>query len=265
MSYLTVETDHRGVTTLTLNRPRQHNALNRQLIDELTETLYALHQPTRVLVLASNGNNFCAGADINWMREGASLGEEGNRDDALAFSNCLKALNDFPKPTIARVQGAALGGGTGIVCCCDIVVANEAARFAFSETRLGIIPATISPYALQAIGPRQARRYFLTAEAIDALEAYRIGLVHDVCSSDNLHRRVEEKISELLECSSTAQGAAKQLIPEVAGRIIDDDLREQLAALLAAIRATDDAQEGLAAFLEKRPARWVPAKDEVTS
>ena len=147
MSYLTVETDHRGVTTLTLNRPRQHNALNRQLIDELTETLYELHQTTRVLVLASNGNNFCAGADINWMREGASLGEAGNRDDALAFSNCLKALNDFPKPTIARVQGAALGGGTGIVCCCDIVVANEAARFAFSETRLGIIPATISPYA----------------------------------------------------------------------------------------------------------------------
>ncbi len=265
MSNLSVETDHRGVTTLTLNRPRQHNALNRQLIDELTETLYALHQQTRVLVLAANGNNFCAGADINWMREGASLGKEGNRNDALAFSTCLKALNDFPRPTIARVQGAALGGGTGLVCCCDIVVANEAARFAFSETRLGIIPATISPYALQAIGPRQARRYFLTAEAIDALEAYRIGLIHDVCSSDNLHRRVEEKISELLECSSTAQVAAKQLIPEVAGRVIDDDLREQLAALLAAIRATDDAQEGLAAFLEKRPARWVPTKGEFSS
>jgi len=262
MPNLSVETDHRGVTTLTLNRPRQHNALNRQLIDELTHILPQIQKQTRVLILAANGNNFCAGADINWMRAGASLGQAENHEDAMAFSNCLKALDEFRHPTIARVQGAALGGGTGLICCCDMVVANESARFAFSETRLGIIPATLSPYALQAIGPRQARRYFLTAEAIDALEAYRIGLIHDVCSSDNLDRRVEEKVSELLECSSAAQVAAKQLIPEVAGRQIDDALREQLATLMAAIRATDDAQEGLAAFLEKRPARWVPEQEE---
>ncbi len=256
MAYLKTETDARGVTTITLNRPDHHNAMDRAFIDEFTAALSHLASNTRILVIRATGKNFCAGADVKWMRASVELSEEQNAADAMALSNMLDALNSFPCPTIARVSGAALGGGTGLVCCCDIVVADETAEFGFSEVRLGIIPATISPYVIAAIGSRVARRYFLTGERIDAIEAYRIRLIHDVCSCENMDRRVNEKISALLAGGVAAQGASKKLIADVAGKPIDEQLRTALSQRLAHIRAEDEAQEGLSAFLQKRPARW---------
>jgi methylglutaconyl-CoA hydratase len=256
MAYLKTQTDTRGVTTITLNRPEQHNAMNRAFIDEFTVTLRNLGSNTRVLVIKAAGRNFCAGADINWMKASAGLSDEQNLADAMALSDMLDTLNRFSRPTVACVHGAALGGGTGLACCCDVVVADESAQFGFSEVRLGILPAAISPYAIAAIGPRAARRYFLTAERIDAVEAYRLSLVHDVCSTDNLNRRVEEKIATLLAGAPEAQSACKQLIADVTGRTVDDDLRRSLGHRLSSIRAGKEAQEGLSAFLEKRPPDW---------
>lgn len=256
MAYLITQTDERGVTTITLNRPEQHNAINRAFIDEFTITLKKLSSNTRVLVIAAAGKNFCAGADINWMRASTELSDEQNRADARALSDMLETLNTFSRPTIAKVHGAALGGGTGLVCCCDIAVADETAQFGFSEVRLGILPATISPYAIAALGPRVARRYFLTGERIDAVDAYRLRLVHDVCSTDNIDRRVNEKITALLAGAPSAQAETKRLIADVTGKPLNDELRQSLSERLARIRAGDEAQEGLAAFLEKRAANW---------
>lgn len=257
MPYLKTQTDSRGVTTLTLDRPEQYNAMDRSFIDEMSNTLQGLNSNTRVLVIDASGKHFCAGADINWMKASASLSDEQNHNDAMALSNMLETLNTLQVPTVARVHGAALGGGTGLICCCDIVVASETAQFAFSEVKLGIIPATISPYALAAIGAQAARRYFLTGERIDSIDAYRLGLIHDVCSTDNLDIRIEEQVSALLNAAPEAQKSAKKLIADVAGREIDDTLRTSLCERLAAIRTTDEAQDSLGAFLEKRPAKWV--------
>lgn len=256
MAYINKDTDARGVTTLTLNRPDNHNALDRTFIDELTSSVNSLDDETRLLLIKANGKHFCAGADINWMKASVALSDENNQEDAMAFSNMLNAVNTFNRPTIACIQGAALGGGTGLACCCDIVVASESAQFAFSEVKLGIIPATISPYSIAAIGPRAARRYFLTGERINSSEAYRIGLVHDVCSESELSERTEGHITALLSASPKAQIAAKELIAHVAGKTIDLSLRTGLGERLATIRASDEAQEGLSAFLEKRTAKW---------
>ncbi|MFT7213550.1 MAG: methylglutaconyl-CoA hydratase [Granulosicoccus sp.] len=256
MAYLTKYTDTRGVTTLTLNRPDNYNALDRDFIDELTSAVNSLDTGTRILLINANGKHFCAGADINWMKASASLTDEQNREDAMAFSHMLDVVNAFERPTIARIHGAALGGGTGLACCCDIVIASETAQFAFSEVKLGIIPATISPYSIAAIGSRAARRYFLTGERINACEAYRIGLAHDVCALTDLDLMVEEHIQSLLSASPKAQTAAKKLIADVTGKDIDLLLRTSLGDRLATIRASDEAQEGLSAFLEKRAAKW---------
>lgn len=256
MNYINTTTDSRGVTTLTLNRPENFNALNRSFIDELTDCVNNLDNQTRILVLTATGKHFCAGADINWMKASVNLSDTENREDAMAFSNMLDAVNSFERPTVARIHGAALGGGTGLACCCDIVVASESARFAFSEVKLGIIPATISPYSLAAIGARAARRYFLTGESINATEAYRIGLVHDLCTSEELDKRIEQHIEALLSASSKAQMAAKKLVVDIPGKTIDLALRENLADRLANIRSSADAQEGLGAFLEKRTPKW---------
>lgn len=256
MAYITKVTDTRGVTTLNLNRPDNYNALDRHFIDEITATVNRLDTETRILLISANGKHFCAGADINWMKASASLTDEQNREDAMAFSNMLDAVNTFDRPTIARIHGAALGGGTGLACCCDIVVASETAQFAFSEVKLGIIPATISPYSIAAIGSRAARRYFLTGERITSSEAYRIGLVHDVCALTDLDSVIEEHIKSLLSASPKAQIAAKKLIADVTGKNIDLSLRTGLGDRLATIRASQEAQEGLSAFLEKRPANW---------
>ena len=251
-----VSTDSRGVTTLALDRPERHNALDAASIATLRATLDAVRGGTRVLVLAGTGRSFCAGADLDWMRASATLTDAENRADAEALSALLAALDAFPLPTVARVQGAAIGGGAGLVACCDAVVASDAARFAFSEVRLGLIPATISPYVVRAIGPREARRLFLSAARFDALEAYRVGLVHDVCSAANLDARVEAQVEAFLAGGPIAQGAAKRLVADVAGRPIDAALRGDTAERLAEVRAGDEAQEGIAAFLERREPAW---------
>ena len=256
MSYLTKATDTRGVTTLSLNRPDNYNALDRVFIDEITDTVKNLGCETRLLLIRAEGKHFCAGADINWMKASATLSDEQNHEDAMAFSTMLDAVNSFQGPSVARIHGAALGGGTGLACCCDIVVASETAQFAFSEVKLGIIPATISPYSIAAIGARAARRYFLTGERINSSEAYRVGLVHEVCSLSNLDSTVEAHLSTLLSGSPKAQIAAKALIASVTGKEINLSLRTGLAERLATIRASDEAQEGLSAFLEKRTAEW---------
>jgi len=255
MGRIDVSTDTRGVTRIALDRPERHNALDRALIDQLRHALDGLGSDTRVLVLEGRGKSFCAGADIDWMRASVDLTPEQNTLDAMALSDLLERLDTFPCPTLARVHGAAIGGGAGLVACCDIALAGERARFAFSEVRLGLIPATISPYVVRAIGPRAARLYFLTAERFDAHEAYRIGLVQDVCPSTDLDRRLGERIDALLDGGREAQATSKRLIGDVAARPLDETLRRDLADRLADIRAGEEAQNRLRAFFEERVPR----------
>lgn len=250
--------DDRGVYTLTITREAQRNALDLDLLKGITEVVGGLTDDCRILILASAGDIFCAGADINWMKDSATLSDEQNIEDAKIFAGMLKALDRAPCPTIARVQGASLGGGVGLVSCCDIVVAAEPAQFALSEVRLGIIPATISPYVINAIGPRASRRYFQSAERFNATRAFEIGLVHEVCTIDQLDNTIEKIVSAMLQCGPYAQSQAKKLVRDMATQGHDPELIESLGNRLAAIRTGAEAQEGFAAFLEKRKANWVP-------
>jgi len=257
----TIELEQRGpVAWVWLSRPAQHNAVNEDLVRELTHTFRALARETdaRVIVLSGRGKSFCAGADIESMkRQGqASAGE--NRDNARELADLFHAIAYSPKPTIARVNGAAIGGGLGLVSACDIAIASHDARFAASEVRLGLIPATIGPYVVRAIGARWARRLFQTAERISAAQAEKIGLVHEIVAPDSLDGRIEAIINELLAGAPLAQKAAKDLIDTVADRPITPELIEYTAERIAAIRAQDEANEGLSAYLEKRRPAWAP-------
>jgi len=246
-----------GVYTLTITREKQRNALDLELIIGITEVAANIPSDCRVFVLASAGDIFCAGADINWMKNSANLSAEQNQADAHAFATMLKTLDQLPHPTIARVQGAALGGGVGIICCCDVVVATEQAVFALSEVRLGLIPATISPYVIEAIGPRAARRYFQSAEKIDAQRAFDIGLVSEVCQADALDTTIDNVIKAMLQCGPYAQGQAKKLVRDLSTQGHNPELIESLGDRLAAIRTGDEAQEGFTAFLDKRKPKWI--------
>jgi methylglutaconyl-CoA hydratase len=254
--------DERGVATLTLNRPEVHNAFDDRLIAGLTYELRRLEQDARVrvVVLAAEGKSFSAGADLNWMQRMAKYSEADNIRDAVALANLMRVLDTMSKPTIARVQGAAFGGGVGLVACCDIACASSAAVFCLSEVRLGLIPAVISPYVIAAMGQRNARRYFLTAERFDADEALRIGLVHSVVEPRELNPTLTQMIDELLKGGPHAIAEAKDLIASVANRPVDQALAEQTAARIARIRVTAEGQEGTNAFLEKRAAAWVKGK-----
>lgn len=254
-----VERRARGAVWLTLDRPEIHNAFDDRLIAELTRELEVLGADAgvRVVVLTGAGRSFSAGADLNWMRRTASYGEAENLADARALARLLQALNELPKPTVARVNGAALGGGTGLVACCDIVVASERATFGTTEVRLGLIPSVIGPYVLAAIGPRHARRLMLTGEWISAVEALRLGLVHEVVAPEQLDGAVERIVGELLNSGPAALAAAKRLIRDLAGRPIDAALIDDTAQRIARLRATDEAREGIGAFLEKRPPAWL--------
>ncbi len=249
--------DSKGVYTLTITREKQRNALDLELILGITDAVINLPNDCRVFVLASVGNIFCAGADINWMKDSAKLSAEQNQADAHAFATMLKTLDQLPHPTIARVQGAALGGGVGIISCCDVVVAAEQAVFALSEVRLGIIPATISPYVIEAIGPRAARRYFQSAEKFDAQRAYDIGLVSEVCELDALDDAVENITNAMLQCGPYAQGQAKKLVRDISTQGHKPEVIESLGDRLAAIRTGEEAQEGFSAFLDKRKPSWI--------
>jgi methylglutaconyl-CoA hydratase len=258
--FTTLEIELKGpVATIWMNRPDLHNAFDEILIAELTAACVALDEDSdvRVVVLAGRGKSFSAGADLNWMRRAANNGINDNLNDARALAGMLRTLAEMNKPTIARVQGAALGGGMGLAAACDIAIASTKAVFATSEVRFGIIPSAISPYVLRAIGARQAYRYFQSAERIDAVRAREIGLVHEAVEPEALDAKVQEIVASLLQGGPLSQAAAKDLIRAVDGRPINDTLVEETAHRIAHLRATPEAREGIAAFLDKRQANWI--------
>ncbi|MFP6742428.1 MAG: enoyl-CoA hydratase/isomerase family protein [Alphaproteobacteria bacterium] len=248
-----------GVATITLNRPEVHNAFNAEVIERLSDVLEDLAgaDGVRAVLLEAVGKSFSAGADLHWMKLAASFTEAENLEDARALSQMLHRLNTLPKPTVALVQGAAFGGGVGLMAACDMVIAVKDAAFSLSEIKLGLIPATISPYVIAAIGERQAGRYFLTGERFDADEARRIGLVHEVVDDlDALKMAGERMVERLFAAPPGALADAKDLIAAVAGRPIDAVLIEDTARRIAARRSHAEAGEGIAAFLEKRKPGW---------
>ena len=252
--------EHRadGVAVITLDRPEIHNAFDDRLIVRLTETLETLgaDESVRAVLLTGRGKSFSAGADLNWMRRSADYGEDENLKDARALAKLMTTLDRLPKPTVAKVNGAALGGGVGLVCCCDIAIAAEHARFGTTEVKLGIMPSVIGAYVIRAIGAREARRIMLTGERFPADEALRLGLVHRVTGTDQLDQAVEAVIAELASSGPLALQATKTLIQDLAGLPISPDLIDETAKRIAALRATPEAREGLGAFLEKRAPGW---------
>ncbi len=256
----TLTIEHAGpVATIWMNRPEVFNAFNEQLIDELTRACELLDKDAsvRVVVLGGRGTHFSAGADLNWMRRAATASEQDNLEDARRFARMLRMLSTLSKPTIARVQGAALGGGTGLAAACDMAVASADAVFSTSEVKFGIIPAVISPYVLRAIGPRQALRYFQSAERISAERALAIGLVHEVAPLDQLDAAVAALVKPLLAGGPLAQKAAKELIAAVQGQPLDERTLEETAQRIARQRRTDEGRDGVSAFLDKRPPAWM--------
>ena len=258
---LQFENDTRGVATLTMTRVEKHNAFDDVMIEELNQTFERVNRDSaiRVLVLRAAGRSFSAGADLNWMRRMANYDHQQNRSDAAQLAAMMQSLNQLKQPTVAIVEGACYGGGLGLVAACDIAVANDNAVFCLSEVRLGLIPAVISPYVIAAIGERQARRYFLSAEKFDAREAHHIGLVHSWVSNEDLAVRVEQLIEDLLLGAPDAQAAAKNLIRRVSQQANDAETIAETVEAIAAIRAGAEAKAGLSAFLEKRIADWTKA------
>lgn len=252
--------DTRGVATLTLNRPDVHNAFDRHLVTELTSQLSELQSraDVRLVTLTGEGTSFSSGADIGWMRSMADFSEEQNYEDALQLAELMSVLNGLTKPTVARVNGHAFGGGLGLVACCDIAIATTDARFCFSEVRLGIVPAVISPYVIEAIGVQHARRFFLSAEAMSAKKARRIGLIHEIARPGKLDQAVGDQIVMLLKGGPEAQRESKLLINMVGGhsQSADQALRQRTAEIIAQMRVSEEGQEGLKAFLAKRTPGW---------
>jgi methylglutaconyl-CoA hydratase len=248
-----------AVARLRMTRPQVHNAFDAKLIAELTAALndVARDAEIRVLVLEAEGASFSAGADLNWMRSMAAASEETNREDSLALARLMRTLDELPKPTIARVQGAAFGGGVGLVACCDIAIAIEGAKFGLTESKLGLLPAVISPYVIAAIGARQARRYFATAEIFEAAEAKRIGLLHQVVDADALDAAVQAQITLVLKAGPVATASAKQLVRDVCAHADGHRHDADNAALIARLRVSPEGQEGLASFLDKRRPSWL--------
>ncbi len=256
---LTTHIASNGVATLTLNRPERHNAFDDGLIVELTEALQALaaNPAARVVVLAATGKSFSAGADLGWMKRMASYGEAENLADARKLAQLMHVLDTLPKPTVAAVQGPAYGGGVGLLACCDMVFAAPEAMLALTEVKLGLIPAVISPYVVRKIGSSHARRYFLSAERFTPETALRIGLVHEIAPQDEVGPLAHSWAAQLLNNGPASMQAAKQLVAEVADRPVCSELNEHCAQRIARQRVSPEGQEGLTAFLEKRPPNWV--------
>ena len=249
-----------AIVRLRLHRPELHNAFDADLIGTLTAALVAIGEDrtVRVVVLEGAGASFSAGADLNWMRGMATATEDENRVDALALARLMRTLDELPHPTIARVHGAAFGGGVGLIACCDIAIGVPEAKFGLTESKLGLLPAVISPYVIAAIGPRQARRWFASAELFDATEAHRIGLLHALVPADELDAAVNRQIDLLLKAGPSAASVAKQLVHRVAGETDRNRLDRDNAGLIARLRVSTEGQEGLAAFLDKRKPGWAP-------
>ena len=250
--------------TVWMNRPDVRNALSPALIGELTQAFQALGKDPaiRAIVLAGHGKAFCAGADLNRMKESAQAPEAENRADAQALATLLYTVHTCPKPVIARIHGPCMAGGLGLISACDVAVAAQEAKFALTETRLGLIPAMISPYVLRALGERAARRWFLTGEIITAAEAWRLGLVHELCETGEIDQRVHQILESFMLASSSALAECKRLIRDVAGKPIDAQIIAETISRLAVQRASPDGREGLASFLEKRKPAWVVERDD---
>ena len=261
MSHLTQYLDAQGVARLTLNRPEVFNAFDEGLIAALTEAYSSLgaDPAVRAIVLAGAGKVFCAGADVQWMRRASMSPLAWNEEDAGRFAAMMAAISDCPKPTIALVHGLALGGGVGLVAASDIAIATPTAQFAVSEARLGLIPSVIAPYLVNAVGLRQARRLGLTASRIGAEEALSIGLIHEV--AEDSEAALTRWQDELLACGPEAQGDLKRLFSQLEVGPVTPETRELTAKTIARVRLGEEAREGFSAFLEKRPASWIPKKD----
>jgi methylglutaconyl-CoA hydratase len=256
------------VGLVTLNRPERHNAFDDALIQDLTEALRSMEAEDgiRVVVLSGAGKSFSSGADLHWMKRMAGYSKDENQRDAMALGALMRTLAHLRKPTVARVHGAAYGGGVGLVACCDIAVGVQGATFSLSEAKLGLVPAVISPYVVAAIGERAARRYFLTGERFDASEAWRLGLLHDMGSGEGeMDEKIGAIVDSLLACGPVAQREAKELIRAVAHRPVTSEVIQDTAERIARIRSSPEGREGVAAFLEKRRAAWVPPDPEPVS
>lgn len=258
MNALTI-TDQGAIRTITLSRPDVRNAFNDEVIAELKNAFIEAGQAAdvRCVVLAAEGPAFCAGADLNWMRRMADYTRDENLADASQLAAMLRAIYECPKPTIARVQGDVFAGGVGLVAACDMAVSVDTATYCLSEVKLGLIPATISPYVIRAMGARASHRYFLTAERFSAAEAHRIGLVHEVVAADALDAKVAELSSALVSASPNAVRACKRLVQDVAEREIDDALVAHTVAGIADIRSSAEGKEGVQSFLQKRKPNWL--------
>ncbi|CAN5560277.1 enoyl-CoA hydratase/isomerase family protein [soil metagenome] len=250
-----------AVATVTLNRPEVRNAFNDEVIVELTQAIRDLggRDDVRCIILAAAGTAFCAGADLNWMKRMADYTREQNLADAAQLGEMLRTIDQCPKPTIARVQGDVYAGGTGLVATCDIAVAVDTANFCLSETRIGLIPATISPYVVRAMGARAAHRWFLTAERFSAAEAQRIGFVHEVVTPEQLDAKVAELAKTLVTCGPAAVKATKKLLHDVAGTDITPELIGMTVEAIADVRVSTEGREGLQSFLQKRKPGWLLA------
>ena len=256
--YSTITAERAGkVARITLNRPEVHNAFTAAMIRELREAVRAAADDpvVRIVVLTGTGRSFCAGADLNWMREILAASYDQNYAESLAVAEFHEELYALPKPTIARVNGTAIGGGTGFLSACDIVVASAEAKFGLSEVKLGLVPAAISPYVVRRIGESQARRYFLTGERIDARRAQEIGLVNIVVPTEELDHRTNELVVSLLSSGPDALAKAKELLHIVPG-MPHEEAKAYTAAMIAALRVSAEGQEGMAAFLERRKPKW---------
>ena len=248
------------VATVTLNRPDVRNAFNDEVIAEVTDVFIALagRDDVRCIVLAANGSAFCAGADLNWMRSMADYTHEQNLVDAGRLAMMMRTVYECPKPTIARIQGDVYAGGTGLVAACDIAITVDSANFCLSEVKLGLVPSTISPYVIRAMGARAAHRYFLTAERFTAAQALRIGFVHEVVASGALDAKVAELANALVNAGPVAVKLCKKLIQDVAGQDITPELVNLTIASIADVRVSPEGREGLQSFLQKRKPNWLP-------
>lgn len=260
-TYSELKIDERGVAWLTLNRPDVHNAFDDSLIAELNAHLAKLHDAAhhgevRVVVLGSEGKSFSAGADLGWMKRMVEYDFEGNLADSRKLSQLMHGLDTLPCPTVCRVQGAAFGGAVGLAACCDIVIASEKAKFCLSEVRIGLSPAVISPYVQRALGPRQMRRFALTAEVMEAAQALELGLAHQVVEHESLDTAVSGMLDTLLGGSPQAQRATKALLADVAREPDSKATREHTCRVISELRVSAEGQEGLASFFEKRRPAW---------
>lgn len=257
-SSVLLDIDHRGVATVTLNRPEKHNAFDDETIAALHHHFLTLasNKQVRVVILAASGKNFSAGADLAYMQRMANYSQDQNEQDAMQLANMLNSLYSLPQPTIARVQGAAYGGAVGLIACCDIAIGCELSKYCLSEVKLGLIPATISPYVIEALGPRVAKRYFMTAEVMSARRARRLGLLSETQGESEIDECINTLIEQILGNGPEAVKQAKALVHRVAGEDIDALLLKDTSQAIASIRVSEEGQEGLSAFLEKRKAAW---------